>query len=122
MCVISNNYTHSTMHWLRGLPSIKIHTMHCTGYHALAERAPVHHLNNEFTDLQLVLNSAAIIQHAPSGWSSYTSVPAIAYQAESIPLINTYSCLKHKYKANQTMISYYNIIGVKVYVILWYQL
>lgn len=73
---ISNNYT-DALHWLRGLPSIE-----------------VVHGSNAFAGMQLALNAAAIIQHAPVGWSAYTSVPAMA---KSIPLINTYDGREHRH-------------------------
>jgi hypothetical protein len=76
MRTISNNYTH-TMKWLRGLPSIEIV-----------------HLGTEFSNLQLVLNAVAIVQHAPGGWSAFTSVPAMS---KSIPLINTYNGKEHRF-------------------------
>jgi hypothetical protein len=75
--VISNNYTHST-HLMRGLRSIE--TVH--GGSALS-------------DLQILLGATGIVQHASEGWSSYSSVPAMA---KAIPLINTYTGLDHRYK------------------------
>jgi len=45
-------------------------------------------------DMKLVLGATAIVQHAPGGWSSYTSVPAMA---KEIPLINTASGLNHRF-------------------------
>lgn len=76
MRVISNNYT-DTLRWLRGLPSIEIV-----------------HLGNAFTDLQLLLDAAGIVQHSVFGWSAYSSVPAMA---RSIPLISTYQGREHRY-------------------------
>ena len=76
MRVISNNYT-DTLLWLRGLPSIEIV-----------------HLGNAFTDLQLLLDAAGIVQHSVFGWSAYSSVPAMA---RSIPLISTYQGPEHRY-------------------------
>ena len=77
MRVISNNYT-DTMLWLKDIPSIEIV-----------------HLGNVLTDLQLILNSAAIVQHGVHGWSAYSSIPAMA---RSIPLINTYNGFEHRFK------------------------
>jgi hypothetical protein len=74
--VISNNYTDARK-WLDGLPSIEI--IHAT---------------NAFAAMQLALNAAAIVQHAPDGWSAFTSVPAMA---KSIPLINTYDGRYHRH-------------------------
>jgi hypothetical protein len=47
-----------------------------------------------WSDMQLALGAAAIVQHASEGWSSYTSVPAMA---KEIPLINTYKGMRHRY-------------------------
>lgn len=77
MRVISNNYT-DTMRWLKGFPSIEI----------------VHN-GGALSDLQLVLNSAAVVQHGVHGWSAYTSIPAMA---RSIPLINTYKGSEHRFE------------------------
>jgi hypothetical protein len=45
-------------------------------------------------DMQLILGAFAIVQHASEGWSSFTSVPAMA---KEIPLINTYTGVNHRY-------------------------
>ncbi len=76
MRVISNNGSHAHR-WLEGLPSLEI--IHGTS--ALA-------------DMQLAMNAVAIVQHASEGWSSFTSVPAMA---KSIPLINTYEGEGHRH-------------------------
>lgn len=76
MKVISNNHSFS-MRWLQGLPS-----MHMV------------HSSSAFQDVMLALSAAAIVQHASTGWSSYTSVPAMA---RGIPLINTYTGANHRY-------------------------
>ena len=47
-----------------------------------------------YTDLQLALGAAAIVQHSSEGWSAYTSVPAMAH---GIPLLNTYSGADHRF-------------------------
>lgn len=76
MKVISNNHSFS-MHWLRGLPSLQLV-----------------YPKSAFHDMLLALNAAAIVQHSSTGWSSYTSVPAMA---RNIPLINTYTGPEHRY-------------------------
>jgi hypothetical protein len=76
MKVISNNHSFS-MQWLRGLPSI--HLVHSS---------------SAFQDLSLALSAVAIVQHASEGWSSYTSVPAMAH---GIPLINTFAGHEHRF-------------------------
>ena len=76
MRVISNNGSHA-LKWLEGLPSLEI--IHGT---------------SAFADMQLALNAVAIVQHASEGWSSFTSVPAMA---KSIPLINTYNGREHRH-------------------------
>ncbi len=50
-------------------------------------------------DMRLLLGAAAIIQHASEGWSSFSSVPAMA---KGIPLLNTYSGEGHRYDIFQT--------------------
>jgi hypothetical protein len=77
MKVISNNHSFS-MQWLRSLPfSVQlIHGRSACQYLALA------------------LSATAIVQHSATGWSSYTSVPAMA---RGIPLINTYDGLNHRF-------------------------
>ena len=45
-------------------------------------------------DMRLLLGAAAIIQHASEGWSSFSSVPAMA---KGIPLLNTFSGDGHRY-------------------------
>lgn len=77
MKVISNNHSFS-MQWLRGLPSL--HLVHSS---------------SAFQDMALALNAVAIVQHASTGWSSYTSVPAMA---KGIPLINTFSGRGHRFE------------------------
>lgn len=74
--VISNNHSLS-MQWLRGLPSMELV-----------------HSSSAFKDMVLALSAVAIVQHASHGWSSYTSVPAMA---RGIPLINTYTGENHRY-------------------------
>ena len=76
MKVISNNHSFS-MQWLRGLPSI--HLVHSS---------------SALQDLSLALSAVAIVQHASEGWSSYTSVPAMAH---GIPLINTFAGQGHRF-------------------------
>lgn len=75
--VISNNHSLS-MQWLGGLPSV--HLVHSS---------------SAFKDMVLALSAVAIVQHASQGWSSYTSVPAMA---RGIPLINTYTGGNHRYE------------------------
>ncbi len=79
MRVISNNVTHA-LKWLDGLPSLEM--THNSG-------------NNAFADMQLAMNAAGIVQHASEGWSSFTSVPAMA---KSIPLNNTYEGKGHRHE------------------------
>ena len=74
--VISNNST-MTSRWLEGLHNV----------HILEQ-------GTAWADMSLVLGAAAIVQHASEGWSSYTSVPAMA---KEIPLINTYKGMRHRY-------------------------
>ena len=76
MKVISNNYTIASR-WMRGLPAIQM----MQG-------------GSAYTDMQLVLGAAGIVQHASEGWSSYTSVPAMA---KGIPLMNTYTGRDHRF-------------------------
>lgn len=76
MKVISNNHSFA-LQWMKGLPSV--HMVHS---------------HSVFEDIGLALNAAAIVQHASTGWSSYTSVPAMA---KEIPLINTYTGSNHRY-------------------------
>lgn len=76
MKVISNNHSFS-MSWLTGLPSI----------HLVHTKSP-------YQDILLALSAAAIVQHASTGWSSYTSVPAMA---KGIPLINTFTGKNHRF-------------------------
>jgi hypothetical protein len=45
-------------------------------------------------DMRLLLGAAAIIQHASEGWSSFSSVPAMA---KGIPLLNTYTGDGHRF-------------------------
>lgn len=76
MKVISNNHSFS-LEWMRGLPSVYLV-----------------HSNSVFQDIELALSATAIVQHASTGWSSYTSVPAMA---KSIPLINTFTGSEHRF-------------------------
>ncbi len=76
MKVISNNHSFS-MQWLKGLPSIQLV-----------------HSRSAFHDMALALSAVAIVQHASEGWSSYTSVPAMAH---GIPLINTFAGRDHRF-------------------------
>jgi hypothetical protein len=46
-------------------------------------------------DFALLLGAFAIVQHAWGGWSSYSSVPALASGA---PLINTYRGSPHRHE------------------------
>lgn len=77
MKAISNNHSFS-MQWLRGLPS-----MHLV------------HSKSVFQDVSLALSATAIVQHASTGWSSYTSVPAMM---RGIPLINTFTGQGHRFE------------------------
>lgn len=77
LMVISNNHSFS-MQWLRGLPS-----MHLV------------HASSPLQDMSLALSATAIVQHASEGWSSFTSVPAMA---RGIPLINTFNGSNHRYE------------------------
>jgi hypothetical protein len=74
--VISNNHSFS-MHWLRGLPS-----MHLV------------HASSPLQDMSLALSATAIVQHASEGWSSFTSVPAMA---KGIHMINTFDGGNHRF-------------------------
>jgi hypothetical protein len=74
--IISNDYTLAAT-WLEDLQSVPL---------AVSGAA--------WTDMQMSLGAAAIVQHASEGWSSYTSVPAMA---KEIPLINTYTGENHRY-------------------------
>ena len=74
--VISNNHSLS-IQWLKGLPSMELV-----------------HSSSAFKHMILALSAVAIVQHASQGWSSYTSVPAMA---RGIPLINTYTGANHRY-------------------------
>ncbi len=65
------------MQWLSGLPS-----MHLV------------HASSVLQDMALALPSMAIVQHASEGWSSFTSVPAMA---RGIPLINTFNGCNHRF-------------------------
>lgn len=56
--------------------------------------AGMYHDNTALEDMAVVLQARWIVQHASSGWSAYTSVPAMA---KAIPLINTYSGANHRY-------------------------
>jgi hypothetical protein len=76
MKVISNNYTLTSL-WMERLPAVQ----------TVKEGEP-------WMDMQLSLRAAAIVQHASEGWSSYTSVPAMAKET---PLINTYKGDRHRY-------------------------
>jgi hypothetical protein len=77
MKVISNNHSFS-MQWLRSLPfSVQLV-----------------HSKSAFQDLALSLSATAIVQHSSTGWSYYTSVPAMA---KGIPLINTYTGQNHRF-------------------------
>ena len=76
MMAISNNHSFS-MQWLRGLPS-----MHLV------------HASSPLQDMSLALSATAIVQHASEGWSSFTSVPAMA---RGIPLINTFEGSDHRF-------------------------
>ena len=77
MKVISNNHSFS-MQWLRSLPfSVQLV-----------------HSQSAFQDLALALSATAIVQHSATGWSSYTSVPAMA---RGIPLMNTYDGQNHRF-------------------------
>ena len=49
-----------------------------------------------FEDMGLMLSATGIIQHAPRGYSSYSSVPAMA---KGIPLISTYKGPYHRLTA-----------------------
>jgi hypothetical protein len=73
---ISNNHTLSSI-WLQGLDL----------EHILEPGSYV-------KDMELILGAAAIVQHASEGWSSYTSVPAMA---KGKPLINTYKGNHHRH-------------------------
>lgn len=75
--VISNNHTFSVQ-WLRGLPSLHL----------------VPSGSSAFKHMAMALSAVAIVQHASEGWSSYTSVPAMA---RGIPLINTFTGGGHRY-------------------------
>ena len=48
-----------------------------------------------FEDMALLLGALGIVQHSPTGYSSYSSVPAMA---RGIPLINTYKGEDHRYR------------------------
>jgi len=74
--IISNDYD-LTLPWLYGLPPV-----------------PFTASGTAWTDMQVSLGAAAIVQHASGGWSSYTSVPAMA---KEIPMINTYYGTGHRY-------------------------
>lgn len=76
MKVISNNHSFS-MQWMRGMPSV--HLVHSS---------------SAFQDVLLALSAVAIVQHASTGWSSYTSVPAMA---RGVPLINTFTGSNHRF-------------------------
>lgn len=49
---------------------------------------------NSFDDFALLLGATGIVQHAATGYSSYSSVPSMAH---GIPLINTYKGEDHRY-------------------------
>lgn len=74
--VISNNHTLTSM-WLQGVEGVQIMDQ-----------------GTAWDDMQLILGASAIVQHASEGWSSYSSVPAMA---KGIPLINTYKGGGHRY-------------------------
>jgi hypothetical protein len=76
MKVVSNKHRLS-MKWMRGLPSMN-----------------VVHTRSPYMDMKLALSAVAIVQHAPHGWSSFTSVPAMA---KEIPLINTFTGADHRF-------------------------
>ncbi len=76
MKVVSNNHRFS-MFWLKGLTSLQLV-----------------HSKSPYKDLRLALSAAAIVQHASTGWSSFTSVPAMA---KNIPLINTFTGSDHRF-------------------------
>ena len=76
MKVITNDHNLTAL-WMQGLPTVQIVE---TG--------------TAWTDMQLALGAAAIVQHASEGWSSYTSVPAMAKET---PLINTYKGIRHRF-------------------------
>ena len=53
-----------------------------------------------FGDMALLLGATGIIQHSPTGYSSYSSVPAMAH---GIPLLNTYTGQDHRYRLFDTL-------------------
>ena len=65
------------MQWMRGLPSVYLV-----------------HSSSTLQDVLLALSAVAIVQHASTGWSSFTSVPAMA---RGIPLINTFTGSNHRF-------------------------
>jgi hypothetical protein len=81
--VLSNNHSF-IMQWLRCLPSI--HLVHSS---------------TAIKDMTLALSATAIVQHASQGWSSYTSVPAMAL---GIPLINTFNGTEHRFDHFRTSV------------------
>jgi hypothetical protein len=48
-----------------------------------------------FEDMSLMLSAIGIMQHAPRGYSSYSSVPAMA---KGIPLLSTYKGPHHRWQ------------------------
>jgi hypothetical protein len=50
-----------------------------------------HYTSSPFDDLALLLSASAIVQHAFGGWSSYSTVPALA---AGVPIISTYRDLR----------------------------
>lgn len=48
-----------------------------------------------YDDFSLLLGASAIVQHAWGGWSSFSSVPALASQ---IPIINTFRGVPHRHQ------------------------
>lgn len=89
--------THSAVRMLL-TTGVEIHVV--SNSPACARRWVAHadsmHLQNSTAaeDMQLLLGAAAIIQHASEGWSSFSSVPAMA---KGIPLLNTYTGDGHRY-------------------------
>ena len=49
-----------------------------------------------FDDMAVLLGATGIVQHSPTGYSSYSSVPAMA---RGIPLLNTYMGDDHRYSS-----------------------
>jgi hypothetical protein len=61
----------------------------------LAQRLQVQEQLTPYDGFCLLLGASAIVQHAWSGWSSYSSIPAFASGA---PLINTYRSTPHRHE------------------------